>query len=146
MTKYFINTDGGSRGNPGPAGAGVVVSDGAGNKLKEAYKFLGRLTNNEAEYQAVIFGLETFKRVLGKKVAQDSEIEIRLDSELVARQLAGEYQIKEKDLQPLFLKIWNWRVADFPRLVFRSIPRAKNRRADELANLAMDEISKKSLF
>lgn len=137
--KFVIYTDGGSRGNPGPAGAGAVVTDETGKVLREAHRALGVMTNNEAEYQAVILGLETIKKAVGKTRAAKSEIEMRLDSELVAKQLAGQYQIKEKTLQPLFMKIWNLRVATFPHLTFTYIPREKNRRADQLANQAMDQ-------
>lgn len=137
--KLIIFTDGGSRGNPGLAGAGVVVLDEAGTILKQNYKFLGHLTNNQAEYQAVILGLETVKRLVGKEKSAQIPIEIKLDSELVAKQLLGQYQIKEKDLWPLFIKIWNLRVKDFPNLSFSHIPREKNKLADRLANQAMDE-------
>lgn len=141
MEKFVIYTDGGSRGNPGPAGAGAVVQNEAGQILREAYRALGVMTNNEAEYQAVILGFETIKKAVGKARAMASEIEIRLDSELVAKQLSGKYQIKEVNLQPLFIKIWNARVGTFPHLTFTHLPREKNRRADQLANQAMDEQS-----
>ncbi|MBI4136112.1 MAG: ribonuclease HI family protein [Candidatus Vogelbacteria bacterium] len=149
MEKFIIYTDGGSRGNPGEAGAGAVVTDRTGAVLKEAHRALGVMTNNEAEYQAVILGLETIKKAVGKARAAAAEIEIKLDSELVAKQLAGKYQIKEKTLQPLFMKIWNARVVTFPHLTFTYIPREKNRRADQLANRAIDESTRqppKSLF
>ena len=138
--RFIIYTDGGSRGNPGVAGAGAVVTDHTGAVLREAHRALGTMTNNEAEYEAVILGLETIKKAVGKGRAGAAEIEIKLDSELVAKQLAGKFQIKEKTLQPLFMKIWNARVATFPHLTFTHIPREKNRRADKLANQAMDEI------
>ncbi len=141
MTKYIIYTDGGSRGNPGLAGAGALVTDEKGKVLREVTKGLGTMTNNEAEYHAVILGLETAKKVIGKKNLTDSQVEVRLDSELVARQLAGEYQIKEASLQPLFMKIWNMRIVAFPHLTFTHIPREKNAHADRLANKAMDGMS-----
>lgn len=137
--KVILYTDGGSRGNPGPAGVGVVVMDASGRVLKEAAKPLGVLTNNEAEYQAVIYGLEVLKRFFGKGKIKNLEIEVRLDSELVASQLRGEYQIKEEKLFPLFIKIWNRRVADFPSISFNHISRKQNRAADRLVNEAMDE-------
>ncbi len=137
--KFIIYTDGGSRGNPGPAGTGAVVTDHTGAVLKEAHRALGVMTNNEAEYHAVILGFETIKKAVGKARATAAEIEIRLDSELVTKQLSGKYQIKEKNLQPLFMKIWNQRVALFPHLTFTHIPREKNRRADQLANQAIAE-------
>ncbi len=146
--KIIIYTDGGSRGNPGPAGAGVVITDEAGKVLKENYKFLGRLTNNQAEYQAVILGLETVKRLVGKTLIAKNQIEIKLDSELVAKQLSGQYQVKEKDLWPLFMKIWNFQIKDFSNLSFVHIPREENKLADKLANRAMDEnkINQGSIF
>jgi len=139
MEKFVIYTDGGSRGNPGQAGAGAIVTDVSGKILREACRALGVMTNNEAEYQAVILGLETIKKQIGKARASVAEIEIRLDSELVAKQLSGQYQIKETALMSLFMKIWNWRVKDFSNLTFTHISREKNRRADDLANQAMDE-------
>ena len=141
--RFIIYTDGGSRGNPGVAGAGAVVTNQTGTVLKEAHRALGAMTNNEAEYQAVILGLETIKKTVGKTRATAAAIEIRLDSELVAKQLAGKFQIKEASLQPLFMKIWNARVATFQHLTFTHIPREKNRRADHLANQAMDEGDRK---
>ena len=142
MEKFVIYTDGSSRGNPGPAGAGAVVTDDVGVVLKEGRRALETMTNNEAEYHAVILGLETIKKAVGKARATTAQVEIRLDSELVAQQLSGKYQIKEASLQLLFMKIWNARVATFPHLIFTHIPREKNRRADWLANKAMDEKEK----
>ncbi len=142
MENFVIYTDGGSRGNPGPAGAGAVVTDDVGVVLKEGRRALETMTNNEAEYHAVILGLETIKKAVGKARATTAQVEIRLDSELVAQQLSGKYQIKEASLQLLFMKIWNARVATFPHLIFTHIPREKNRRADWLANKAMDEKEK----
>lgn len=134
-----MHTDGGSRGNPGPAGAGVFIYNDKGEIIRRAHLFLGVMTNNEAEYQAVILGLETLKKVFGKEKIKNLDIAIKLDSELVCRQLRGEYQVKEEKLVPLFMKIWNARVADFPHLTFDHIPREKNAEADKLANQAMDE-------
>lgn len=135
-------TDGGSRGNPGPAGAGVFICNEKAELIRKAHLFLGTVTNNEAEYQAILLGLETLKKVFGKEKIRDLPIEIRLDSELVCRQLRGEYQIKEEKLVPFFMKVWNARVADFHQLSFVHIPREQNVEADSLANKAMDEGSK----
>lgn len=134
-----MHTDGGSRGNPGPAGAGVFIYNEKNEIIRKAHLFLGTMTNNEAEYQAVILGLETLKKVFGKDKIKDLPIEIKLDSELVCKQLRGEYQVKEEKLVPLFMKIWNACVADFHNLSFAHIPREKNAEADKLANKAMDE-------
>lgn len=139
MEKVILYTDGGSRGNPGIAGAGVAMVSAAGQILKTAFKPLGTMTNNEAEYQAVILGLETLKKLFGKGKTKDLNVEVRLDSELVKKQLSGQYQTKEKHLWPLFMKIWNKRVTDFPYLTFTHIPREDNVLADKLANEAMDE-------
>lgn len=136
-----MHTDGGSRGNPGIAGAGVVILDAEGKVLKESCKPLGVVTNNDAEYQAVIFGLETIKKLYGTDKVRELDIEIKLDSQLVANQLSGKFQIKEESLWPHFIKIWNMRVADFPHLTFTYIPREQNSRADAMANKAMDEQS-----
>jgi len=145
--KYIIYTDGGSRGNPGNAGCGAVVCDAQGKVLKKAGKNLGTMTNNEAEYSAVILGLDTLKKLLGSEKTALADVEIRLDSELVGRQLSGQYQIKEERLFPFFMKVWNYRVKDFTSLKFVNIPREENNIADGLANEAMDEVSKKtSLF
>lgn len=139
MEKIIMHTDGGSRGNPGPAGAGVFIYNEKNEIIRKAHLFLGVMTNNEAEYQAVVLGLETLKKVFGKDKIKDLPIEVMLDSELVCKQLRGEYQVKEEKLVPLFMKIWNARVADFHNLSFAHIPREKNSEADKLANLAMDE-------
>lgn len=136
--KLILYTDGGSRGNPGPAGAGAVILDEKGSTIKEVSKYLGRQTNNVAEYEAVILALESVKKHFGASAAKACEIEVRMDSELVCRQLNSEYQIKEPTLFPLFIKIHNMRVADFPHIVFTHVPRAENVRADKMANKAMD--------
>ena len=137
-SKYIIYTDGGSRGNPGVAGCGAVITDANKQVLKKVCQSLGVATNNEAEYQAVILGLETIKKMLGGVKATEAEIEVRLDSQLVASQLAGTYQIKEERLFPFFIKIWNLRVKDLPKVRFVYIPREQNSIADGLANEAMD--------
>ena len=104
MGKIFLNTDGGSRGNPGRAGAGATLADERGAVLEKVSQFLGEMTNNEAEYRALILGLELVKKFLGREKAKQAEIVARLDSELVVKQLNGQYQIKEAGLQPLFIK------------------------------------------
>ena len=151
MEKIIIYTDGGSRGNPGPAGMGVVIADGKGKMMKEYSGFLGVKTNNEAEYEAVIFGLKKIKALLGKEKIKNIEIEFRLDSQLIARQLNGEYKIEEERLFPLFIKIWNLKMNCGP-IKFSEIPREQNKEADRLANEAMDgenskiKIQKSKLF
>ena len=99
METWICYTDGGARGNPGPAGIGVVVVNPKGEIVGEYSEFLGNGTNNYAEYAGVVRALSELKRVLGKKT-KEVQIEVRLDSELVKKQLSGEYQIKEPSLVP----------------------------------------------
>ncbi|HEY4498023.1 MAG TPA: ribonuclease HI family protein [Candidatus Paceibacterota bacterium] len=133
MSKLVIHTDGGARGNPGPAAIGVVVGE------KEYGEAIGKTTNNVAEYKAVVFALKKAKHLLGGKRAGLTEIELRTDSELLTRQLNGEYKIKNKELQPLFIGIWNLK-QDFKSVKFVQIPRAKNKEADRLVNKALDTL------
>jgi len=135
--KLIINTDGGSRGNPGPAAWGAVFKDESGKIIKKYSQVLGEITNNEAEYQALIFALKKAKALFGKEKIKQIEIEARLDSELVVKQLNHEYKIEEENLQPLFLKIWNL-MLDFGPIKFVAIPREDNREADRLVNEALD--------
>lgn len=135
MKKIIINTDGGAIGNPGPAGIGVIIK-GEGKEKKYSEK-ISNATNNEAEYKALIFALKKAKLLFGKKNARDNEVECFLDSELVVRQLNGEYKIKEKDLQSLFLEVWNLKI-DFKNVKFTHVPREKNKEADALVKQAID--------
>ena len=135
--KIIIFTDGGARGNPGPAGAGAVIFDAHGNEVKAVSKFLGKRTNNWAEYEAVILGLETAQKLFGAKMSEMG-VEVKLDSQLVQRQLKGEYRVKEPTLFEQYIRIHNLIVKYFPRIKFTHIPREENARADELANEAMD--------
>lgn len=139
MKKVVLYTDGGARGNPGPAGAGAALFDEKGTTLKEASQYLGEKTNNYAEYAAVALGLEMIRKHFGAPQCKGLDVEVRLDSELVARQLSGVYQIKEPTLFPLYISIHNMRVKDFPHVRFVHVPRAENTRADALANVAMDK-------
>lgn len=134
--RIICYTDGGARGNPGPAGAGAVITQD-GKILAELSQFLGNATNNFAEYAAVLLALKEVKRRFGAKT-KSLAIEMRMDSQLIQRQLAGEYQIKEPGLVPQFIEIHNMRVKDFPRVTFTHVPREKNKDADRLANDAMD--------
>jgi ribonuclease HI len=135
--KFIIYTDGGSRGNPGASAVGVVIANEKGEPLKKISEAIGEKTNNEAEYQAVIFALKKIKSFYGGEKAAKMEIEIRSDSELVMRQLSHRYKIKEENLQPLFIKIWNLTI-DFKKVNFKEIPREENREADRLVNEALD--------
>ncbi len=143
MEKVIVYTDGGSKGNPGPSGIGVVICNNNGEVIKEYAEFLGpRFTNNEAEYQAVIFALKKIKALFGKGKIKELEIEINADSELMIRQLQGRYKILNKNIQPLFLSVWNAKL-DFGRVKFKHIPREQNKRADELVNQALNAQNKK---
>lgn len=142
MKKVIIYTDGGSRGNPGPAAAGVVFCNEKNQCFKKYAEYLGdELTNNEAEYQAVIFALKKYKALFGKKLAENTELEIKADSELVVKQLNGQYKILDEKIQPLFLQIWNLKL-DFKKVKFSLVKREKNQEADALANEALDSQAK----
>lgn len=141
MRKIIIYTDGGSRGNPGPAALGVVFCNEKGQIIKKYSEYLGEKTNNEAEYQAIIFALKKFKALFGKKLAKNTEVELRADSELLIKQLNGEYKILEPKIQPLFLSVWNLKL-DFKKVKFKFVPRENNREADRLVNEALDSQAK----
>lgn len=138
MKKINIFTDGGARGNPGKAGAGILIKDSEGKMIKKILKPLGVATNNEAEYYAVIIGLENTLNILGKE-AEKTEINLYLDSELVGRQLKGEYKIKSAKLKFLHKKAMGL-LSSFSQSSIIHIPREKNRGADKLANMAMDQL------
>jgi ribonuclease HI len=135
--KIIIYTDGGSRGNPGPAAIGVIFTDEKGKVIKEYGQKIGRATNNEAEYEAVIFALQKAKALFGKQKAKNTEIEIRTDSEFLSKQLNGEYKILDRKIEALFLQTWNLKI-DFGKVIFKYIPRVENREADKLVNRALD--------
>jgi ribonuclease HI len=131
--KIIMFTDGGSRGNPGPAGIGIWIET-----LNKKYgECIGTATNNVAEYAALISGLKKLKQLLGKDKTRQYEIECRLDSELVVRQLNHEYKLKEEYIQKNFIEIWNL-MLDFKSVKFYHIPREKNSIADALVNQALD--------
>jgi len=129
--RLIIYTDGGSRGNPGPAGAGIVIFDSKKKKVKELCKYLGETTNNNAEYNALICGLEE-ARSLGAE-----EVVVKIDSELVAKQLNGEYRVKNADIKPLFEKALA-ALKYFKSFKVEHIDRSKNKEADKLANKAIN--------
>jgi len=134
--KLKIFTDGGARGNPGPAGAGVVIFNETGKNILATHKkYLGEQTNNFAEYSAVVLALEEAKKMGAE------ELQFFLDSELVVKQLNGEYKIKNQDLGKLFIKIYNLK-HPFKKITFRHVRREQNKLADKLANQAIDEGSK----
>ncbi|MEW5805215.1 MAG: ribonuclease HI family protein [Patescibacteria group bacterium] len=154
MGQIIIYTDGGSRNNPGPAGIGVVAdlsgltANLRGNKNKEYQwsQYIGKATNNQAEYQAIIFALKKTKALLGKTKAKKVKILLKTDSQLIASQLEGKYKLKEKEFFPYFIEIWNLK-QDFGEVKFEAVPREKNKLADKLVNLALDkELNQEKLF
>jgi len=137
--KIVMYTDGGSRNNPGPAAVGVYLET-----LRKQYgHYIGEKTNNEAEYEAVIFGLKKIKQLIGNDKAKDYSIECYLDSEFVTKQLKHEYKVKEERIQKLFLEVWNL-ILDFKSVSFNHILREKNKIADALVNEALDNQNKQS--
>lgn len=133
MEKIIMYSDGGSRGNPGPAALGVYIE----TLDKRFGEFLGEKTNNEAEYMAIIAGLKKIKALVGKERAKKTAIECRMDSELACRQLNHQYKIENEKLQPLFLQVWNL-MLDFGEVCFVHVRRELNTVADAEANKAMD--------
>lgn len=140
-SKIIAYTDGGSRGNPGPAAIGVVI-EGIGNDKKEYTESIGMATNNTAEYKAVILSLKKIKALAGKDNLKQSEVEIRIDSELIVSQLNGVYKVEDKEMQGFFMEIWNLKF-NFPKLKFIHIPREQNTHADSLVNQCLDEAGSK---
>jgi ribonuclease HI len=130
-------TDGGSRNNPGPAAIGVWIET-LGKKYGE---YIGEKTNNEAEYEALIFGLKKIKSLVGKEKTKNTEVECYLDSELVVKQLNHEYKLKEEYIQKNFIVIWNL-MLDFQKITFCHIMREENKIADALVNEALDDKEK----
>lgn len=131
MNKLIIFSDGGARGNPGPAGIGAVLYNEDKKIVAEISQYLGETTNNQAEYRALIAALKKARELGGQEIA------CYLDSELVVKQLNREYKVKNKDLAPLFLEVYNLSLG-FQKVSFIHIPREKNSVADRLANEAMD--------
>ena len=143
MTKLFIYTDGGSRGNPGPAACGVVIKNDKGEIILKTSKYLGETTNNQAEYEALILALQKAKGIFkAQKIKNNKNIACYLDSELVVKQLNHEYKIKDEGMQKLFIIVWN-STLDFDDVKFIHIPREKNKLADEMVNRELD-LRKKS--
>ncbi len=134
MNKIIIYTDGGARGNPGPAAIGVIIGD------KKYSDYIGETTNNIAEYKAVIIALKKTKQLVGKEEAKKIELIINIDNELIYKQNRGEYKIEDEKLKPLFIDIWNLK-QDFKKVEFNLIPREKNKEADKLVN---EELNKKN--
>ncbi|HUB27578.1 MAG TPA: ribonuclease HI family protein [Tepidisphaeraceae bacterium] len=131
MDELTLNFDGGSRGNPGPAGIGVVITASDGTPLVTLGRFIGAATNNVAEYTALIVGLEQLAGLGARRIV------IRGDSELIIKQMRGEYRVKNPGLRPLYEKA-NSLLAKFESSRFEHNFRESNEMADKLANLAMN--------
>jgi ribonuclease HI len=129
--RLVLHVDGASRGNPGPAGIGVVIADDKGKTVKTVYRYLGESTNNIAEYNALICGLEEALALAA------GDIVVNIDSELVARQMNGEYRVKDEGIKPLFEKALGM-LKNFKSFEIRHVDRSRNKEADKLANKAIN--------
>ena len=130
--KLITYTDGGARGNPGPAAIGVVVKNAAtGENIAGFGRYIGETTNNQAEYQALVAAMETALKY------DATEVACFLDSELIVKQMNREYRVRDVNLQPHFLKIWNM-AQSLKKCTFTHIPREKNKEADAFVNQALD--------
>jgi len=136
MKVLRLYTDGAARGNPGPAGLGMVIEDDQGMRLWGGCRYVGSATNNRAEYLALIDGL--------RKVAEwkPDRLEVYMDSELVVHQVAGRYRVRNAGLEPLHRQVKEL-LGTFPEVAVRHVPRERNRGADALANKAIDEATKR---
>jgi ribonuclease HI len=130
--KVCVYSDGASRGNPGPAGAGAVITDAKGHVLRRLGRFLGSQTNNIAEYQGVLLGLSH------ALAGGAREVVLRADSELAIRQLQGRYQVKNPGLKPLFAEVQAM-LRQFEAVTLEHVRREQNKDADEMSNRAIDE-------
>jgi ribonuclease HI len=127
----IISTDGGSRGNPGPSAIGVVLRDESGDRIEEISRYIGETTNNVAEYLAVIYALQEASR------RKASSVRLKVDSQLVARQLKGEYKVKDKNIRIFFDLALNL-LKCFDKIEILEVPREENKEADVLVNRALD--------
>ena len=134
---FTIHADGGSRGNPGPAGAGAMIRDALGNSVASVSKFLGKQTNNFAEYEAVILGFEALLKIVPPAKHKKTDVAVKMDSELVVKQMQGVYKVKNKILKEQHARLATL-AASFNAVSFVHVPREQNSDADALANEAMD--------
>lgn len=139
--EFTLYADGGSRGNPGPAGAGAVVFDTAGKRVVEVSDYLGVATNNIAEYEGVLRGLTKLLKEYPEGYFKQMPLLIRMDSELVIKQMKGEYRVKHPNLVPRYLEVKNVIARNYGNVRFEHVLRDKNKDADALANQAMDKKS-----
>ena len=135
---FTLYADGGSRGNPGPAGAGAVVFDALGKRVVEVEDYLGVATNNIAEYEALLRGLLKLRDEFLPEHLHKAKVVVKMDSKLVIEQLKGNYKVKHPNLVPRYLEVKNIIARSFPHIEFVHVPRALNADADALANRAMD--------
>lgn len=131
----YLNTDGGSRGNPGPAACGAVIYDEDGQEMKRLKRSIGNTTNNQAEYQALAMALDYVKETYGT-----AKVNARLDSELVVKQLNGEYKMKNAELRPWFERVKTLQ-KDLGNVTFEHVRREQNKVADMLVNECLDELT-----
>jgi len=136
MKEIVIYTDGGSRGNPGPSGAGAVVKGPSGKNAASISAFLGVRTNNWAEYEALILALRAAVDSFGSPVPHP--VIVRMDSELIVRQMQGKYKVKHPVLKEQHAKVRMLIESSFPDITFTHVRREENAEADQLANDAMD--------
>lgn len=145
---FIIHTDGGSRGNPGPAALGVVIesvsAQGGPRKAWEYGESIGIATNNDAEYQAVIFALKKLKALIGKAKAGHASVLVQMDSELIERQLNGHFKIMDERMGKYFIQIWNLKM-DYGSVAFEHVYRESNSAADRMVNAALDKETNKLL-
>jgi ribonuclease HI len=139
MSKIYINTDGGARGNPGPAAVGVVFYDESENVIHKFSKYIGTATNNVAEYKALIYALEMLKKSRWLSEAKNPEIYCRLDSQLVVEQVKGSYKVKNLDLKDLYQKLLIIITSLKAKIYFCHVSREENVLADKLVNSALDK-------
>lgn len=132
--KVMLFTDGGSRGNPGHAGIGVVIKNSAGEVIAEHGEYIGETTNNQAEYNALIRGLDMASE-------HSDEVDVFMDSQLIVRQMTGVYKMKEPSLFPLQKEVFLHQ-KKFKHVSFHHIPREQNYEADKLVNIAIDRATK----
>ncbi|MDO8566691.1 MAG: ribonuclease HI family protein [bacterium] len=135
--RFTIHADGGARGNPGPAGAGAVIRDEFGTSVASISTFLGHQTNNFAEYEAVILAFEALPKLVPSEERETTEITVKLDSELIVKQMNGAYKVRHPVLKEQKARLAQVAAA-FGTVSFVHIPREENGDADALANAAMD--------
>lgn len=138
---FTLYADGGARGNPGPAGSGAVAFDTAGKRVLEVSDYVGETTNNVAEYEAVLRGLSRLGEMYPKGYFSQMPVVVRLDSELIVKQMNGIYKVKHPNLVPRHLELKNIISRSFPQITFEHVRRELNKDADALANAAMDRES-----